>query len=123
MLPSHRAFAADACEVGTGAVEAGNRALLQFSLTLRNVGNEDFTAAEASATPGPCGESVLDAFVGWRILSLDGVPVEMETTVLKKDGCVYDVVYDAPPTHFDVGLPAFRRVRDGLVVGPRRDRR
>lgn len=54
---------------------------------------------------------------------LDGVLRQRALFVLKKDGCVYDVVYDAPPVHFDAGLPAFRRVRDGLVVGHRRDRR
>jgi hypothetical protein len=54
---------------------------------------------------------------------LDGVPRHRALFVLKKDGCVYDVVYDASPTAFDAGLSDFRRVRDGLVIGPRRDRR
>jgi hypothetical protein len=54
---------------------------------------------------------------------LDGVPRKLALFVLKKDGCVYDVVYDAAPEHFDAGLPAYRRVRDGLAVGPRRDHR
>jgi hypothetical protein len=54
---------------------------------------------------------------------LDGVLRRRALFVLKKDGCVYDVVYDAPPDAFDAGLPAFGRVRDGLVVHGRRDRR
>lgn len=32
----------------------------------------------------------------WRA-SLDGVPVEMELVVLKKDGCVHDLTYVSPP--------------------------
>jgi len=53
---------------------------------------------------------------------LDGVLRKRALYVLKKDGCVYDVVYDAAPDRFDAGLDAYHRVRDGLVVGPRRDR-
>jgi hypothetical protein len=54
---------------------------------------------------------------------LDGVPRKLMLFVLKKDGCVYDVVYDASPAHFEAGIAAYRRVRDGLVIGPRRDHR
>jgi hypothetical protein len=53
---------------------------------------------------------------------LDGVPRKRVMFVGKKDGCVYDVVYDAAPASFDAGLAAYRRVRDGLEVGPRTDR-
>lgn len=37
----------------------------------------------------------------------DGVPMELDIFVLKKDGCVYDFVYLAPPPTFDAGAPAF----------------
>ncbi|HWV36896.1 MAG TPA: hypothetical protein VN033_00280 [Vulgatibacter sp.] len=40
--------------------------------------------------------------------TLDGVPVELELTVLKKDGCVYDLTYTAPPGGFDAGLATYR---------------
>jgi hypothetical protein len=53
---------------------------------------------------------------------LDGVPRKRAIFVLKKDGCVYDIVYDAPPATFEAGLAAYRRVRDGFDVGGRRDR-
>ena len=53
---------------------------------------------------------------------LDGVPRKRAMFVLKKDGCVYDVVYDASPATFDAGLDGYRRVKAGLDVGPRRDR-
>ncbi len=53
---------------------------------------------------------------------LDGVARTLAMFVLKKDGCVYDVVFEAAPERFDDGLPAYRRVRDGLVIGPRRGR-
>lgn len=36
-----------------------------------------------------------------RVLAkLDGVPVEIDSVVLKKDGCVFDLTYSAPPAHF-----------------------
>ncbi len=53
---------------------------------------------------------------------LDGVLRKRAMFVLKKDGCVYDVVYDAAPDHFDAGLAAYNNVVAGLDVGPRRDR-
>ncbi len=52
---------------------------------------------------------------------VDGVPRQRALFVLKKDGCVYDVVYDAPPERFAAGLADYARVRDSLEVGPRRD--
>jgi hypothetical protein len=53
---------------------------------------------------------------------LDGVERKLATFVVKKDGCVYDVVLDAPPASFDAALPSFRSVRDGLRIEPRKDR-
>ena len=53
---------------------------------------------------------------------LDGVARKRILFVIKKDGCVYDLVYDAPPEHFDEGLAAYRAVRDGLDIAARRDR-
>lgn len=53
---------------------------------------------------------------------LDGVLRKRVLFVLKKDGCVYDIVFDAPPDAFNAGLAAYRRVRDGFDVGLRRDR-
>lgn len=47
---------------------------------------------------------------------LDGLPVEMELTVLKKDGCVYDLTYLAPPSRFDAHLPTYRRVVESFDV-------
>ena len=53
---------------------------------------------------------------------LDGVLRKRSLFVLKKDGCVYDVVYDAPPERYTQGLAAYEKVRNGLNPGPRRDR-
>jgi hypothetical protein len=44
---------------------------------------------------------------------LDGVPVALDAFVLKKDGCVYDLVYSAPPERYAAGKPAFA----GFVAG------
>lgn len=44
---------------------------------------------------------------------LDGVPMRYDVWVMKKDGCVYDLLYFAPPETFERGLPRF----DALVRG------
>lgn len=42
--------------------------------------------------------------------TLDGVPVRVGALVLKKDLCVYDLVYIAPPASFDRGMDGFEAV-------------
>lgn len=44
---------------------------------------------------------------------LDGVPVELELVVLKKDGCVYDFTYVAPPGQAEPRMKDF----DQLIAG------
>ena len=53
---------------------------------------------------------------------LDGVPRKLELFVMKKDGCVYDIVLDASPEHFEAARGAFTRVRDGFDVDARPNR-
>ena len=43
----------------------------------------------------------------------DGVAMRYDAWVMKKDGCVYDILYFAPPARFERGRPAF----DELVRG------
>jgi len=45
---------------------------------------------------------------------LDGVPMKFDIWVLKKDGCVYDFAYMAPPPHFAGGAPEFERFVRGF---------
>jgi hypothetical protein len=45
---------------------------------------------------------------------LDGVPMQYEIYVMKKDGCVYDIVYVAPPAHFAEGAAEFERFSEGV---------
>jgi|HubBroStandDraft_4_1064222.scaffolds.fasta_scaffold364903_2 hypothetical protein len=45
---------------------------------------------------------------------LDGVPMRYDIYVLKKDGCVYDLVYVAPPDRFADGSAEFERFAGGL---------
>jgi len=40
---------------------------------------------------------------------LDGVPLVWDAYVMKKNGCVYDMVYVAPPDRFDEGSAAFEK--------------
>lgn len=45
---------------------------------------------------------------------LDGVPMQYDIYVMKKNGCVYDLVYIAPPERFSQGAPAFEAFARGL---------
>jgi hypothetical protein len=45
---------------------------------------------------------------------LDGVPMQYDIYVMKKDGCLYDLVYVAPPGHFADGAADFERFAVGL---------
>ena len=53
---------------------------------------------------------------------LDGVMMSYDVYVMKKDGCVYDLVYVAPPDQFDGGKATFESFSVGfrtLLVDPR----
>ena len=45
---------------------------------------------------------------------LDGVPMQYDIYVMKKDGCTYDIVYVAPPDHFAEGAEGFERFSRGV---------
>ena len=45
---------------------------------------------------------------------LDGVPMALAVSVLKKGPCVFDLVYVAAPATFEAGLPDYRAFRDGF---------
>jgi hypothetical protein len=47
---------------------------------------------------------------------LDGVPMQYDIYVMKKDGCVVDLVYVAPPNRFADGTADFQRFALGLHV-------
>jgi hypothetical protein len=47
---------------------------------------------------------------------LDGVPMQYDIYVMKKDGCVYDLVYVAPPARFADGAADFQRFVQGMRV-------
>jgi hypothetical protein len=49
---------------------------------------------------------------------LDGVPKRFDVWVLKKDGCVYDLLFIADPGRFDAGAPAFERLVRGFATLP-----
>jgi hypothetical protein len=48
------------------------------------------------------------------VAKLDGVPMQYDIYVLKKDGCVYDLVYVAPPPRFGEGAPRFEQFAQGF---------
>ncbi len=45
---------------------------------------------------------------------LDGVPLVWDIYVMKKDGCVYDLVFVAPSDHFEQGRDGFERFASGF---------
>lgn len=51
---------------------------------------------------------------------LDGVERRLVILVLKKDGCVYDIVLDASPATFERALPHYERVRGSFHVYTRK---
>jgi len=48
------------------------------------------------------------------LAKLDGVPMQYDIYVMKKDGCVYDLVYVAPPSRYAAGSADFERFARGL---------
>ncbi|MCP4868780.1 MAG: hypothetical protein GY898_08680 [Proteobacteria bacterium] len=46
--------------------------------------------------------------------ALDGVPIGLASTVIKKGPCVFDLVLIAPPTAFEQSLRDYRDFRDGF---------
>jgi hypothetical protein len=49
---------------------------------------------------------------------LDGVPKRFDVWVMKKDGCVYDLIYIARPDGHEAGLEAFHRFVQGFATVP-----
>ncbi|WP_342377916.1 hypothetical protein NVS55_01260 [Myxococcus stipitatus] len=52
------------------------------------------------------------------LAKMDGVPVELELVVLKKDNCVFDFTYVAPPGLAEERMPDF----DALLAGFKAER-
>lgn len=50
------------------------------------------------------------------VAKLDGVPKKFDVWVLKKDGCVYDLYYFAPPDRFARGAAGFDRFARGFAT-------
>jgi hypothetical protein len=52
------------------------------------------------------------------LAKLDGVPKKFDVWVLKKDGCVYDLLFIASPERFEAGIELFRRFAQGFKALP-----
>jgi hypothetical protein len=70
------------------------------------------TLASEPATVG--GGSAIRTVVRGR---LDGQPVTVEAVVVKGGRCVYDLLYVAPPEHFESGVDVFRNFSESLAIG------
>lgn len=58
------------------------------------------------------GREALHTVVGAK---LDGVPVTLDLYVMKRNGCIFDLSYAAPPYLFARGAPDFQRFVDGFA--------
>ena len=54
---------------------------------------------------------------------LDGVAVDLELVVLKKNGCLFDLQYIASPSRFEDGMRSFDRVVEGFAFPLRKGAR
>jgi hypothetical protein len=52
------------------------------------------------------------------LAKLDGVPKKFDVWVLKKDGCVFDLIYLASPDRFGAGIDQFQRFARGFKALP-----
>jgi hypothetical protein len=48
------------------------------------------------------------------LAKLDGVPRQFDVWILKKDGCVYDLYFFAPPAEFEAAVGPFREYVQGF---------
>ncbi len=55
-----------------------------------------------------------EALHGRLTAKLDGVPMGYDLFVLRKDGCIYDFVYVAPPARVAEGVPGFEHFVQGF---------
>ncbi len=55
-----------------------------------------------------------EALHGRVTAKLDGVPMGYDLFVLRKDGCIYDFVYVAPPARVAEGVPGFEHFVQGF---------
>ena len=51
---------------------------------------------------------------------IDGVPRKLSIFVLKKNSCVYDIVFAAPPQFFDTEIVAYQAIRDQFDAGSKK---
>ncbi len=59
-----------------------------------------------------------EAMVTTFELRVEGVKQKMRTLVLKKDGCVFDVVMSTPPEAFEKRLPDFEKIQQLFTLEP-----
>src|SRR5262245_56345485 len=60
-----------------------------------------------------------EALASRYLLKMDGVPVELMLVVIKKDKCVYDFWYIAPPGRFEEKLGTFEEILKRFHSEPR----
>jgi hypothetical protein len=60
-----------------------------------------------------------DALFSHYLAKMDGVARELGLVVLKKDGCIYDFAYIAPPGSYGVHRGEFEALVNGFATEPR----
>ena len=60
-----------------------------------------------------------DALFSHYLVKMDGIPRELGLLVLKKDGCIYDFAYVAPPGSYGAHLGEFQALVNGFATEPK----
>lgn len=61
-----------------------------------------------------------EALISTYSLKVDGVTQKMHILVLKKDGCIYDVVLSTPDSVFEKRLADFEKIQQLFTLEPRK---
>jgi hypothetical protein len=85
---------------------------MRFAIELRN--RVTIERDEVPVDGQPAAHSVLEGAV-----DVGGPPMRVETYVLTHDGCVYDLIYAAPPELFEGWRGDFARFVGSFVLGGR----
>ena len=78
------------------------------------IGMTDQVLLEQKMIPYQNREALLSTF----LVKVDGVPQKMRILVLKKEGCVFDIVLTTPESTFDKRLPDFEKIQELLTLEP-----
>ncbi|MEI6790371.1 MAG: hypothetical protein WCK42_04235 [Myxococcaceae bacterium] len=78
------------------------------------IGMTDQILLEQKMIPYQGREALISTFV----VKVDGVTQKMHILVLKKEGCVFDIVLSTPESEFEKRLPDFEKIQSLFTLEP-----